>query len=996
MKTPAIKYIVTTLLLLAVGSVAAWYFKFYHIPLASHEEIGEEFGKDPFRSNERALLDSLQFTFRNNAQDKFTQFIVENKFPFRGIFHKLVQKGLYYRFVNEPDSAKATMELANAIANVYRDNLDDDFLSRQFGFCDGLSEKQLHIKLTADLLYNKGQGKIGKDNKLAKGYYENSLKLSQRIGDDRLIVDNLQKIQYIFYAIDQNDKALETVRQALELSKQIGYRWREAWSYNYIGSILLGLDKYHQALENFASGLKIAKQLNDQSYKGHVLWRQGYSFNVLGMYDRALAAYDSALAPNIPRTMSIEAKIHNDRGLIYRHLGDYNKAEQDLLTTLAIAEKNSLKIQIKALAFLNLGELYRILGAYEKALAHLSDALQLYMEAEKFYDVARVYKIMGDIDLSQQNYSKALKRYYDGLKVIAEAEEVHGAVESNRLQSLIKLSIGDVYLKSGDFQEADNFYSQSLANFQAIEFTEGIVHALTRLGNLARRKSNFDESLQRLKEAQKLAENEDPLLLANAYYSLGLTYKDIDDMVSAEKSFVRAIEVVESSRKKITGQERITYFATIQDFYDELIQLLVNLSKDEKAFEYCERSRARAFLDILVNDTDSEAMTAMNGSSPEKLPEIQAALGPEAQVIEYKVTKDEIISFVFDRDMFVTEKVPINRDQLNQLILRYRCNIGADADSLFRQRLLANSKSVFDSTMVLGEKLYNTLIKPVEKYLDREKTVYIIADGILNYLPFSALATSDNNGESTFLIENFTLAYAPSASVLKHLLDNRKTRIPIKDMRLFAVADPTGDLEYAGKEVSDISKFFFHLNTLIGIDVTEEQVINNLNLDRYHVVHFATHGYMNEKSPSYSFLALGGTAKNPGTTSQNSSITYDNRLLAKEVSSLNLSEARLVVLSACETEKGRLFRGEGVMGFSRAFIKAGAPSIITTYWNIADKYAHELVVNFYKNWLTDGENLAVALQTAQVKLIKQMREDQVIKYPHPYAWAAFNLIGDFL
>jgi CHAT domain-containing protein len=137
----------------------------------------------------------------------------------------------------------------------------------------------------------------------------------------------------------------------------------------------------------------------------------------------------------------------------------------------------------------------------------------------------------------------------------------------------------------------------------------------------------------------------------------------------------------------------------------------------------------------------------------------------------------------------------------------------------------------------------------------------------------------------------------------------------------------------------------------------------------------------------------------PDTISTRSSVQTDiedDLLMTNEIFNLSLPEARLVCLSACRTAGGRLFRGEGMVGLTRAFMKAGTFSLVTTLWDIDDEYTEKLMREFYHLWIHNSENKATALRKAQLKIIKEMEKDNLLRYPHPHRWAGFMLTGDFL
>ncbi len=282
------------------------------------------------------------------------------------------------------------------------------------------------------------------------------------------------------------------------------------------------------------------------------------------------------------------------------------------------------------------------------------------------------------------------------------------------------------------------------------------------------------------------------------------------------------------------------------------------------------------------------------------------------------------------------------------------------------------------------------------------KRLIIVPDGVLYYLPFETLRPS-GAPVSGYLIERFEVSYAPSASSLVFL--SRKDAGPW-DKSLLAIGAPAlnrersaerdgqslpgwtfgeiykGDgfdlspLPYSRKEVLDIAGHFRKgsKDVLLGSRAAEAD-LKLLPLEDYRIVHFACHGLLDEKVPFRSALVLSAD-KDDGE---------DGLLQAREIYSLRL-DADLVVLSACQTGRGGLERGEGLLGLPRMFFYAGARSVISTLWPIGDRSTAFFMDGFYEH-LSQGRNKAEALRLAKVRMLRS-------KYAHPFHWAAFVLNGD--
>ena len=282
------------------------------------------------------------------------------------------------------------------------------------------------------------------------------------------------------------------------------------------------------------------------------------------------------------------------------------------------------------------------------------------------------------------------------------------------------------------------------------------------------------------------------------------------------------------------------------------------------------------------------------------------------------------------------------------------------------------------------------------------KRLIIVPDGILYYLPFETLRHSGASVPG-YLIERFEISYAPSASSLVFL--SRKAARP-RGKSLLALGAPDlkrgrspekegqsnqgwtfgeiykgegfdlSPLPYSRKEVLDIAGHFPKglRDILLGAGAAEDD-LKALPLEDYRIVHFACHGLLDEKVPFRSALIL-SAGTNDGE---------DGILQAREIYHLRL-DADLVVLSACQTGRGGLERGEGLLGLPRMFFYAGSKSVVSTLWPIGDKSTAYFMDGFYER-LSQGRSKTEALRSAKLRMLRS-------KYAHPFHWAAFILNGD--
>jgi CHAT domain-containing protein len=326
---------------------------------------------------------------------------------------------------------------------------------------------------------------------------------------------------------------------------------------------------------------------------------------------------------------------------------------------------------------------------------------------------------------------------------------------------------------------------------------------------------------------------------------------------------------------------------------------------------------------------------------------------------------------------------------------------------------LKNPAPSGDAALVeAAEALFGTILEPAAKALEDAETVYIVPDGALHFIPFAALlaekpsppdpeadALSRNQYFSRlpFAFRKTPVYYGPSATSLVMLASRRSQNPPAAPVAFLGVGDPvfssdssavpseenglsTGlvPLPFTRNEVETIAGLFEpdQRTVLLGEDAAERTLVEPGYLARHRILHFATHGLIDERRPERSSLALSFPRE----------ATEDGLLQASEIYRLRV-EASLVVLSACETGVGRMVRGEGVLGLPRAFFYAGAPQVLVSLWSVSDRSTSQLMSAFYTELVRKDRTEGEALLRAKEKL---RRSDT---FAHPFYWAPFVLMG---
>jgi CHAT domain-containing protein len=370
-----------------------------------------------------------------------------------------------------------------------------------------------------------------------------------------------------------------------------------------------------------------------------------------------------------------------------------------------------------------------------------------------------------------------------------------------------------------------------------------------------------------------------------------------------------------------------------------------------------------------------------------KVEELTALLPDAASaLIEYAVTDDKTYLFAITKSpgKEATEvrvyTLPIKRDELAMKTEAFRRQL-ATGDLGFRTSAKA---------------LYELLLKPAEAQLKGKTNLVIAPDDMLWDLPFQALQA----GGGRFLIENAAISYAPSLTALREMRKRRKTQdANSAPITLLALGNPKlgpetvnlaaltmrneklGPLPEAEQEVKALGRLYGASRSKVYIRAEAREARVKSEAGQAGILHFATHGTLNNVSPMYSHLVLA-----QGDTNE------DGLLEAWELMQLDL-KADLVALSACETARGRIGAGEGMIGLTWALFVAGAPTTVVSQWKVESASSRDLMLGFHRRLLAPRASAkskttkAEALRQATLKLMKNPQTS------HPFYWAGFVLVG---
>jgi CHAT domain-containing protein len=506
-----------------------------------------------------------------------------------------------------------------------------------------------------------------------------------------------------------------------------------------------------------------------------------------------------------------------------------------------------------------------------------------------------------------------------------------------------------------------------------------------QLGYLYRQSGNYVQALAHYDDSLALCRDLDfPAYAYDAHKGRLSCHLAQHEDRAADEELRTTLGLFEQQRSRIRDESnRTTFFDSQQSVYDLAIDFEVSrMNNERRAFEYSEISRARSLVDMTGAGVTPVAAAADRasppGSSPLSLEQIQRALPEQAQLLQYAVLEDKLLIWLVTNGEIRLETKEIGAAALSEKIVRY-WQVAANV----------SERAQAEADQLAGE-LYTTLIAPFETRLDRQKQLCIVPDKALVYLPFGALRSPASRA---YLASDYLIVYAPSATLFLHCTAVARQRDLRRPEYALSVGNPAfdrdlfralPDLPASANEAEAIRRIYESGCVLIGERATEDRV--KAEMMKADVINLASHYIVNQASPPRSGLLL-----TKGLASAGGEPGADGVLRAGEVYAMKLRQARLVVLAACRTGVEGYYKGEGMIGMSRAFIIAGVPLIVASLWPVDSEATALLIEKLHTYRKRAGLSTAAALQQAQRDFINgaDARRQQ------PYYWASFVLIGGF-
>ncbi len=797
----------------------------------------------------------------------------------------------------------------------------------------------------------------------AEKLYRAALGLARKARAERLQMLTHRGLGDVAGALGRNDEALRSYGEALALAQRRADRSNTEGILNSIGAVHLKRADYGRALQVFQQALRVGT--DDPHELSYLLNNLGIAYGQQGLAGLGYEHFQRALriAEEVGDDYA-RMRVLNNLGKAYQS-GDDKLAQEYFFRALRLAE--SVGDRSAAIGhWHNLGSTWERQGKLTKATEAYDKSLALAKSLGERELVSQALQGMARVALLRKDFRGAVELADRAAATAAETGSRETFWQARSLAGQAHSSLGRIEEARRAFTEAVTTIEQMRSHLPGTEivregFLENRLEPYQGLVTLAAEGGEAAEAL-RLAEKAKGRLLIETLHLGRVDLASQLTAAERttesrlrDRLAALNAELFIARSQPDASPAALSDLDR-----RVQGARQELEAFIANLHASRPGL----RTRRADFPDW----SERKAENLLAGGTA---------------LVEFAVLPERTYLFVVTAEQASAPRVRL-----------YRLPVGSEELSreveAFRRRLAARDLDFREP----ARRLYDLLLAPASREIGNRRTLCIVPDGPLWDLPFQALQTEG----PALLLERHAVFLAPSLSLLAELA-SRRPRLSSPASRsarsatLLAIGDPDpgpgaqrlvstlrqglSQLPEAEQEVRSLAQLYGPGRSTVytAARASEERV--KAEAGRYRVLHFATHALLDDNNPMYSSLVLSQARPAGGE---------DGLLEAWELLGLRL-DAELVVLSACQTARGRPRAAEGMIGVSWAFAAAGSPATLASQWEVDSASTSRLMVEFHRGWLA-GLDKAAALQRAALAVRAEAR------YSHPFYWAGFVLVGD--
>lgn len=804
----------------------------------------------------------------------------------------------------------------------------------------------------------------------------------------------------------EEEKALVIGSAALRVFLDHDARFSAAKIEHNLGNILHRRDRYSEAEAYFRSALTRFDRAEEPTKFVQISNSLANAIAHQARLDEAELIYEDALAFAKASDQGVLiAEIESNLGRLNVIRGSLDRAAYLFESSLQRYETLDLPLQT-AVSELEIAESFIELNLFKEGSGILERLIPIFRSKGMHQELCSSLSHYA-FSLLQSGQKEAAAKPLSELVVAAEMSDssvLKGYAHLLRFRLL--LDVGDLQLAAEALDKAHDHFADSGS---AVRLAQVELAA----GGLAVARGEFSAALEPLNRALSAAQKRSlKRLELDAHSAIGNAYLRLETLDKSEEHLVRAIELIETLRKPLAGEEfRLGFFTDKIRPFQDLIKLKLLKSTPqarESALLHSERARSRTLFEAMhesaaegsqafdpmarkreelallhyrvssktePDQVDQQRLWARIGRLEHEIDELHlrisaavlrqrseraidenliAALSERlaagTALVEYAAAGDGLIAFVVGREGIreIVELGPV--DRLRDDVYRFR-------QAAVPTRL-EDVRMNFSNVKGTLETLYRRYFEPLEPFLASSQRIVAVPYQDLFHIPFHAL--HDGSG---FLIEDLEFVYAPSASIYLDLCQKRDGARG--DAANVVVGVDAPDIPWVRSEVEEFCEVFPGAVRIEGRSATKSEVARSVA--GAEIIHLACHGLFRADNPLYSSLRL-----------------YDGPLMVRDCRNLDLRACRLAVLSACETGISKITDGEEALGLVRGFLSAGAANLVLSHWVVEDSATRRIMKRFYQ-LLNEGRSPSSALRGSQMELLEEM--------PHPFFWAPFYSLG---
>ena len=850
------------------------------------------------------------------------------------------------------------------------------------------------------------------------------LQIAEEAKDKQTAIETYLAMSYDYYHLNKRDKFIEFHKDALKICREIGYRRKEGEILCTLGDTYKDLTNFPAAIRYLENSLQVFKEIGECKNEGGSYQALGMTYHEKGDFDKALEYHLKSLELMMKHGEEVDVGVsYNNIGTTYNAIGKHSEALECFKKTLEIMKKCG-NITTLGKAHHSLGLCYVSMGRFADAIEHQVEAVKILEEPGLIFEKGRALAVLGASYKSIGHKREAMNSYQEAIKC-------GQAVGDRRLESNAYFGLGDVCVCLGDSEKGEMYlkkalvlakdtgaksneaeayaglgfcymccgrHTESVENLnlgislmQEIGSKPGEATALMNLGSIHQKIGKRKEAKQFLQKALRITRQiGDKGAEQEALTLLGICHTTEGEVKKAYDCFSQSITRAEKNRELLRDEHKLSLDNMTFASYYELCSLRISQGHFAEALCTVERGRARAlgdllskkygiqrhnshefYLNCLRNLSIKNPSTILFMATHRFDKYFWVLEGGEIQFksLKYKVAKDAIELL---KSLLRGKSVPECEDRSLSAYYGLKSS-SREIKGKSRQRLVEEEEEEDEKEATDLYQWYNDIFAPIADLVHRQDII-IIPEGEDFMVPFCALC--DHNDK--FLSETFRIRLIPSLTALRMIQDSPEDYHSVTGALI--VGNPSvppqtklPSLPGARREALEIAELL-GVSPTVGDEATKKHVLQRIR--EVSLIHIAAHGDAER----------GEIALASNCPSRRSPRKGDFMLTMEDVVKVG-TRAKLVVLSCCHSGKGQIMRSEGVVGISRAFLAAGARSVLVTLWDVDDRATKEFMIRFYGHLKRDKLSANESLH----QTMKWMRDSKRYRIRD---WSPFVLIGD--